>query len=91
MGKEIAVGNTQSPEHYGKVQKMLGKLHDYVEKNFENVGNRFTDEALSIHRGEREAANICGTASQEQVKKLEKEGVKALPLPEKPVNKDKLN
>lgn len=89
--KAVVMGNSQSSEHYAQVQKILGKLHNYVEENFENVGSRFTDEALSIHRGEKEAANIRGTASKEQVKQLEKEGVKALPLPEKPANKDKLN
>jgi len=85
------VGNTQSPAQYAQVQKMLGKLHDYIETNFENVGNRFTDEALSIHRGEKDAANIYGTASKKQMEQLKEEGVETLQLPAKPFSKDELN
>jgi len=80
-----------SKEHFGKLQKMLGKVHDYVDRNFEDVGNRFAEEALSIHKGEKQATNIRGTASQSEIKELAEEGVKALPLPSKPVAKKDLN
>jgi len=85
----ISIGN--SSKEYAQLQKLLGRVHDYVEKNFTDVGNRFTDEALSIHRGEKEPANIRGTASKSELKELAKEGVSAVPLPEKPVRKKDLN
>jgi len=84
-------GVDMSAERFGKLQTMLGKVHDYVDKNFEDVGNRFAEEALSIHNGEKESANIRGTATQSEIKELEKEGVAALPLPAKPVAKKDLN
>jgi len=81
----------QAAPEYAQLQKMLGKVHDYVENNFVDVGNNFTDEALSIHRGEKEPSNIRGTASKKQLKELSEEGVSALPLPPKPVSKKDLN
>jgi len=50
-----------------------------------------TDKALSMHRGETEAENIKGTATATQLKELAEEGVSALPIPPKPVDKKKLN
>lgn len=81
----------QDPETYQKLQTMLGHVHDYIDGNFVDVGNKFADEALKIHNGEKDPENIRGTASKAELKELAKEGVSALPLPPKPVNKDKLN
>ena len=91
VASQMALGDAKSPEAYAQLQKMLGKVHEYIDQNFEDVGNRFADEALSIHRGEKEASNIKGTASKEDLKELADEGVTALPLPPKPDNKNKLN
>lgn len=82
---------TESQEQYSMLQTMLARVHNYVDKNFEDVGNRFAQEALSIHKGEKDATNIRGTASQSELKELEKEGVTALPLPAKPIDKKDLN
>lgn len=86
----VSSGST-SLEAYSKLQKMLGEVHTFIESNFEDVGNRFTEEAISIHKGEKDPTNIRGTASAEQIKELAEEGVSALPLPAKPVDKTKLN
>ena len=86
----VSIGDG-SNEQYQKLQKMIGKVHDFVDENFVDVGNRFVDEALSIHRGEKEPANIRGTASKTQLKELSDEGVNALPLPNKTVDKKDLN
>ena len=88
---ESIVAGGGSKQAYAQLQKMLGKVHDFIDTNFEDVGNKFTDQALSMHKGEIEASNIRGTANQDQLKKLAKEGVTALPLPVKPVDKKKLN
>ena len=76
---------------YEQLQKMLNQVHKFVDSNFTDVGNKFADKALKIHRGEQEPENIRGTASQSELKELAEEGVSALPLPPKPVDKDKLN
>ncbi len=88
--QEVAIGNG-SAEAYSQLQEMLGKVHKFVETNFEDVGNKFAEEALSIHRGEKDKENIRGTATPDEIKELAEEGVTAVPLPPKPVNKKKLN
>ena len=80
-----------SPEKFAQLQQMLGKVHQYVDENFTDVGNRFADEAISIHRGEKDAENIRGTVTAQKAKELAEEGVAVLPLPPKPIEKDKLN
>jgi len=80
-----------SPETFAKVQDMLKKVHEYVDQNYQDVGNRFAEEALSMHKGEKEQAPIRGTANAKQVKELAEEGVSALALPERPIDKKKIN
>jgi len=69
----------------------LRKLHEYVERNFENVGSSFAAEARRIHRGESEERNIRGEATAAEVVSLAEEGITALPLPAKPPAKNRLN
>lgn len=47
----------------------------------DNVGERFTDEALAMHRGDIEQRPIRGQATREQMVQLLDEGVDLLPLP----------
>ncbi len=91
MPEAVANLNAGSSEAYGQLQKMLTSVHKFIDSNFEDVGNRFANEALSMHRGEREVSSIRGTASADQIKDLADQGVAAMPLPAKPVDKKKLN
>ena len=91
VGNSVSNSNTGSLDAYNKMQGMLAKVHEFIDSNFEDVGNKFADEARSMHRGEKEASNIRGTASANDLKDLAKEGVAALPMPAKPVDKKKLN
>jgi len=88
---QIANLNTESVDAYTKMQNMLSKVHKFIDSNFEDVGNKFADQALSMHRGETETTNIRGTATAGELKNLAEEGVTAVPLPAKPVDKNKLN
>lgn len=81
----------QTAATYEQVQKALKNVHNYVDKNFTDVGNKFAEEALKIHKGEKNPQNIRGTVSKGELKELAEEGVSALPLPPKPDDKDKLN
>jgi hypothetical protein len=56
-------------------------LHDYIEKNFDDVGNTFTDTALRIHHGEEEARNIRGTTTHQDEELLRDEGIPFLKIP----------
>ena len=56
-------------------------IHDFLEKNFEEVGNHFAKEALKIHYGEAEERNIKGTATPEEEVILEAEGAQFFKVP----------
>jgi hypothetical protein len=72
-------------------QEILKKLHEYIEQRFDNVGTQFAEEARKIHYGETEERNIYGQATGIEIKELREEGINAVPLPEKPGDKSKLN
>ncbi len=76
---------------YEKAREFANALHDYVEKNFDDVGNQFANEARKIHYGESEERGIRGVATTEEAKELKDEGISVLPMPPKSVEKEKLN
>jgi hypothetical protein len=59
----------------------LMRLQQHLEKNYEDVGPRFAEQALKIHYGELEEKNIRGTTTEAEEKKLKKEGVPFLKIP----------
>jgi len=64
--------------------KQLRAVHEHVEKNFENVGDRFAEEARAIHYGDKEKRDIFGQTSVEEAKDLHDEGVSFAFLPPLP-------
>jgi hypothetical protein len=62
-------------------QKAMQLLHDYIEKNFDDVGDTFTDTAIRIHHGEEAARNIRGTTTHQDEALLREEGVPFLKIP----------
>ncbi len=61
--------------------KAVERARDYVEKNFDYVGDQFPEEARKIHYGEKEERGIYGEATGKEVKDLVDEGVRVAPLP----------
>lgn len=61
--------------------KAVARARDYVEKNYDYVGDKFPEEARKIHYGESEERGIYGEASGKDVKALIDEGVQVAPLP----------
>lgn len=60
------------------------RARDYVEKNFDYVGERFPEEARRIHYGETKRRDIYGEATGSEVRELVDEGVAIAPLPSIP-------
>ncbi|WP_306250087.1 DUF1178 family protein [Parvularcula sp. IMCC14364] len=58
------------------------KAKTYIEKNFDDVGKRFPEEARKIHYGETEQRSIYGEATPTEVKELVEEGVEIAPVPQ---------
>jgi len=59
----------------------ISKLKKIVEKNFEYVGDKFSEEAKKIKYGETKERSIYGEASLEQTKELIDEDIEIMPLP----------
>ena len=57
------------------------KLKKIIEKEFDYVGDKFTEEAKKIKYGEVKERAIYGEASIEQTKDLMDEDIDVLPLP----------
>ena len=57
------------------------KLKKIIEKEFDYVGDKFTEEAKKIKYGEVKERAIYGEASVEQTKELIDEDIDVLPLP----------
>ena len=65
----------------------LKKYKKIVEKNFDYVGDNFTEEAKKIKYGEIEERPIYGEANLEQTKELIEEEIPFTPLPWSPTKK----
>ena len=59
----------------------IKKYKKVIEKNFEYVGDNFTEEAKKIKYGETKDRPIYGEASIEQTKELMEEEIQVVPLP----------
>jgi hypothetical protein len=63
------------------LEQLGRKVADFVEKNFDDVGCHFAQEALKIHYGVTEPRNIRGVSTQEEEKLLKQEGVHFIKIP----------
>lgn len=80
------VSKTSSPEGApADMQQLQAKLLRQLKKvlnRAEDVGDRFAEEALKMHRGETQERAIRGQATLQQCEELLEEGVGVLPIPE---------
>ncbi len=83
-GEGLPAPSERRRPHLARVLHAVRALQRYVETHFEDVGERFPEEARRIHRGEAEARGIYGRASREEVRDLREEGIEVLPLPRLP-------
>lgn len=65
----------------GEALKAMREFRRQVEANFENVGDRFAEEARQMHYGEKEVRNIYGDATPEETEALKDEGIPVERIP----------
>jgi len=68
----------------GQFMKAAKQVREHVEKNFDYVGDKFTEEARRIHYGETGDHNIYGEATPEEARDLVEEGIDVAALPDDP-------
>ena len=73
--------NTKISKRNKSIASNVKKLKKIIEKEFEYVGDNFTEEAKKIKYGEVKERAIYGEASIEQTKELIAEDIDVLPLP----------
>ena len=73
--------NSKMPKEKKTMINNIKKYKKIIEKNFDYVGDNFTEEAKKIKYGEIEERPIYGEASLEQAKELIEEEIPFTPLP----------
>lgn len=77
-------GDSGEPTPAEKAVRMvmaMRAMRGFVEKNFDNVGPQFAEEARRIHYGETEERPIYGDATVDEAKELVEEGIKVGQIP----------
>ena len=59
----------------------LLKLRGYIEKNFEFVGNKFSEKVREIYYDQKTKKSIYGTTTPKQRKELSEEGINLISIP----------
>ena len=63
------------------IKKQLRNFKKYIEKNCENVGEKFSQEARSIHYDKKTSQSIYGKATPEETAELIEEGIEVATIP----------
>ena len=81
LNQEQKQKNQKSIKYIKKIQKDLLKIRNFVEKNFEYVGNNFPREVRNVYYDKRKNKNIYGKATPEETQELEEEGIELTAIP----------
>ena len=81
LSQEEKQKNQKSTKYIKKVQKDLLKMRNFLEKNFEYVGNNFPREVRNVYYDKRKNKNIYGKATPEETQELEEEGIELTAIP----------
>lgn len=80
---QVQQGNAPDAAQHDKLRALQAawlQMSRQMVQNTQDVGERFAETALRMHRGEEEEKPIRGQATPEQAKELLQEGVPVLPL-----------
>lgn len=80
MGKDIRPSERDITKDMS-LGKSLKKVQEFLDKNFDDVGDKFAEIALKIHHGEEDRRNIKGTTTEREEENLSEEGVQFFKIP----------
>ena len=78
--QSLEVDEKRSKE-FKRIKKDLKKIKQYVEKNFEYVGDKLSKEVRNIYYNKKSNKNIYGTATKEEREELQDEGIELATIP----------
>ena len=64
-----------------KLERQVKKFKKYIEKNTDNVGKNFAEEARKIYYGETKSRPIRGESTEKESQELQEEGIPFSRLP----------
>jgi hypothetical protein len=79
MARDTKAINKENVEELS-MPRAIKLFHEYLNKNFDDVGKNFADIALKMHHGE-EKRNIKGTTTESEEDILREEGVHFFKIP----------
>jgi len=83
LGKGVKASGEKNKKEISAL-KVVHLFHEYLEKNFDEVGDKFSEVALKMHYGEQESRNIKGSTTKDQEELLREEGVQFIKIPPPP-------
>ena len=78
--EKIEINNSKDKE-FRKFKDDLTKLRNFVEKNFEFVGDKFAKKVRDIYYDKNENQRIYGTTTPEERDELMEEGIELTSIP----------
>ncbi len=73
--------NNSKDKEFKKFKDDLSKLRNFVEKNFEFVGDKFAKKVRDIYYDKNENQRIYGTTTPEEREELLEEGIELTSIP----------
>ena len=73
--------NTQSSRYLKKIRRDLLKMRNFIEKNFNYVGDNLPQEVRNIYYDKSKNKNIYGKATPEEAEELREEGIELTTIP----------
>jgi hypothetical protein len=81
MAKDVRASSRKGSMEEFSLPRALELFHEYLNKNFDDVGPKFAEVALKIHHGEEEKRNIKGITTETEEETLKEEGVQFFKIP----------
>ena len=71
----------EDKKKFKKIKKDLIQMRNFIEKNFEFVVDKFSQEIKNIYYDKGKNKNIYGTTTSKQRKELKEEGIELTSIP----------
>ena len=73
--------NIKKNKYEENIKSKLLNFRKYIEKNFKYVGEKFTQEARTIHYKKKKSQGIYGKATHKETSELQEEGIEVTTIP----------
>ena len=79
--KEFEFNLIDDKQNFNSEKSQLLKIRKYIEKNFEFVGENFSDKVREIYYDKNSQKTIYGTANRKEREELSEEGIDLITIP----------